>query len=444
MIASRLLQRVVSRPSIVVRSFSTRPAKPGISDVVIGNDPKAIIALHDRVVMNTYARVPDIVLSHGKNAELFDINNQRYIDFGAGIAVNALGQADAEWLSTLTEQAGKLTHISNLYFNVPAIRLAQLLIANSSFDKVFFANSGTEANEGALKFARKRGMDISPDKYEIVSFTHGFSGRSMGALSVTHKAKYREIYGPLVPGVKFVDYNDIDAMQAAISKNTCAVIIEPVQGEGGLEAATPEFMKALQAACRANNALLICDEVQCGLGRTGALWAHERSGVVPDIMTLAKPLAGGLPIGAILVTDAVAASIKPGDHGTTFGGGPLVTAVGAKVFERINQEDFLRSVRQKGAHIVSRLNSIRQASGKSYITDIRTVGGLFIGVELDHPATDFIKHCTANKLLCLTAGDNTIRICPPLTIETKEIDEALNIFEAYFDGLATAALKARK
>ncbi|GAM20999.1 hypothetical protein SAMD00019534_041740, partial [Acytostelium subglobosum LB1] len=413
-------------------SYATK--KQDILSIQPGNDTDKLIALHDRVVMNTYGRTPGIVLSHGKNAAVWDMRGTEYLDFGSGIAVNALGHTDAQWLAAVTKQAGLLSHTSNLYFNAPAIRLAQLLVGNSNFDKVFFANTGTEANEGALKFARKHGMATSPDKYEIVAFTHGFSGRSMGALSCTHKSKYREIYGPLVPGVKFATYNDIESIRNAIGPNTCGVIVEPVQGEGGLEAATPEFMKELERLCRANNALLIADEVQCGIGRTGELWAHERLGVRPDIMTLAKPLAGGLAIGAILVTDKVAGVIQPGDHGTTFGGSPLVTAVGSHVFERIANDQFLGEVRQKGQHLLKRLQQIQAGSGKPYIKEIRTVGGLFVGVELDHPVKELISYALGapHHTLFISAGDNTLRLCPPLTVETKDIDKACNIIDSYF------------
>ncbi|EFA79342.1 acetylornithine transaminase [Heterostelium album PN500] len=413
------------------RTFVTK--KDDILSFDAGNDTDKLIELHNRVIMNTYARVPGIVLSHGKNAAVFDLKGTEYLDMGAGIAVNALGHNDAGLVKTIAEQSAKLIHTSNLYYNAPAIRLAQQLIGNSALDKVFFANTGTEANEGALKFARKHGLQSSPDKYEIVAFTHGFSGRSMGALSVTHKSKYREIYGPLVPGIKFATYNDIESMRAAIGPNTCGVIVEPVQGEGGLEAATPEFMQALAEQCKKNNALLIVDEVQCGLGRTGELWAHERLGVKPDIMTLAKPLAGGMAIGAILVRDHVAGCINPGDHGTTFGGSPLVTQAGLYVFQKIVQPAFLEEVRAKGRHLKARLQAIADSDAGRSIKEIRTVGGLFVGIEFDHAVKDLVNFAVAapNHVFFISAGDNTLRLCPPLTISTKDLDRACDVIEAY-------------
>ncbi|EGG24235.1 acetylornithine transaminase [Cavenderia fasciculata] len=428
--------RTLAKPttSLTYSTSSSLVKKPELLDINIhgSKDTAKIIDLHNKVIMNTYARVPNLVMDHGKNAHLYDVKGDRYIDFTAGIAVNALGHADEEVLRVMTEQGAKLTHISNVYFNAPAIELAQKLIAYSSFDKCFFANSGTEANEGALKFARRHGLSKNPNKINVIAFTHGFSGRSMGALSCTHKSKYREIYGPLVPGIAFADYNNIDSVRELISDNTCAVLIEPVQGEGGLEAARPDFMQDLEKLCREHDALLIVDEVQCGVGRTGRLWAHERLGVQPDIMTLAKPLANGLPIGAILVREHVAQVIGQGDHGTTYGGGPLVCAVANNVFGRIANEDFLREVRVKGARIVTRLTQISKSSHGQPIIDIRTTGGLFVGVEFDHPVKELIAFAnTHHKVLFISAGDNTIRLCPSLTVPQEDIDIAIDAIEAY-------------
>ncbi|EGC36001.1 hypothetical protein DICPUDRAFT_151611 [Dictyostelium purpureum] len=397
------------------------------------NNPEDWIKVHDNVIMNTYGRVPNIIFKEGKDSWLTDMKNDKYLDFGAGIAVNALGHSNDGWVRSIKKQVGKLTHLSNLYYNEPAIELAKSLIDNSQFfDKVFFANTGTEANEAALKFAKKIGLSKDPNKTEIVAFTNGFSGRSMGSLSVTHKAKYREIYGPLVPGVHFAKYNDIDSIQQIINKNTCAIIIEPVQGEGGLEAATPEFMKHLYKLCKKNDVVMIVDEVQCGIGRTGQLWAHSRFAkhFKPDIMTLAKPLAGGLPIGAVLVNDTIAAAIKPGDHGTTFGGGPLVCAAANYTFNKIAKKKFLEEVREKGKYITDKLEDIK-SKYPGVISEIRTVGGLFIGIKLTHPASKLVQFALDRKVLLISAGEDVVRLCPPLTVTYPEIDQLITIIDEY-------------
>ncbi|KYR02133.1 acetylornithine transaminase [Tieghemostelium lacteum] len=421
-----------------VRYYSSTIVKNGISDVKLNDqskDSKSYIDMHDKVIMNTYGRVTDFVVTHGKGSYLYDMKGDKYLDFGAGIAVNALGHSEDHWVEVLSSQAKKVTHLSNLYYNQPAIELAQSLISNSKqFDKVFFTNSGTESNEAALKFAKKYGISKSPEKYEIIAFTQGFSGRSMGALSCTYKQKYREIYGPLLPGVHFAKYNDIESVRKLVDKNkTAAIIIEPVQGEGGLEAASVDFMKSLYELCQQNDVVLIVDEVQCGIGRTGRLWAHERFLDVckPDIMTLAKPLAGGLPIGAVLVTDKIANVMKPGDHGTTFGGGPLITKVGGYVFNKIAQKEFLDSVNEKGKYLLNGLETL-QRKYPTIIKELRSTGGLFIGLELSHPVKDFIKQAhEKDKILLISAGDNTIRLCPPLNISKDEIDQVLGCIENY-------------
>ncbi|KAN0043249.1 hypothetical protein ACTA71_010891 [Dictyostelium dimigraforme] len=435
------IKNCFNNKSINQINFTTKPIfKEGITNVKLNREDKDgtsdYIKLHDKVIMNTYGRVSDIVFTHGKDSWLYDMKGDKYLDFGAGIAVNALGHSNDGWSEVVGKQSKKLTHLSNLYYNQPAIELAQSLISSTPiFDKVFFANSGTEANEAALKFAKKIGIAKGGmEKHEIIAFSHGFSGRSMGSLSCTHKSKYREIYGPLVPGVHFAEYNDIESVKKLMSKSkTCAVIIEPVQGEGGLEAATVEFMQQLYKLCQENDCLLIVDEVQCGIGRTGQLWAHSRFDVEkckPDIMTLAKPLAGGLPIGAVLVSDKVASEIKPGDHGTTFGGGPLVCEVGKYVFDRISQPSFLKEVQEKGKHLTDGLKKLKEQFPNS-ILEIRTVGGLFVGIQLDHNVSDLVSFAKSQKILIINAGDDVIRFCPPLTITNQEIDQLSLVLKNY-------------
>lgn len=341
----------------------------------------------------------------------------------AGIAVNALGHADPAWAQVVAEQATKLTHLSNLYHNIPQLQLAQKLVENSFADKLFFSNTGSEANEAALKFARKYARTHHGEgKTGIVAFSHSFHGRTMGALAVTHKAKYREPFGPLVPGVTFVEYNDLAGASAVIGPETCAVIVEPIQGEGGVHAAAANFLRGLRALCDEQDALLIFDEVQCGMGRTGHLWAYQASEVIPDMMTIAKPLAGGLPIGAALVTDKVAAAIHPGDHGSTFAGGPLVCAAALHVFDRVNQPAFLSHVQETGAYLRHRLQTLESDK----VVEVRGLG-LMVGLELNVPVADVVAAARNKGLLLVNAGDNVIRFVPPLTVTRPQVDEAMEV-----------------
>lgn len=384
-----------------------------------------LLSLAEKYLVPTYAR-PQLVFTHGEGAYLYDDQGNRYLDFVAGIAVNALGHADPAWAQVVAEQAMKLTHLSNLYHNAPQLQLAQQLVENSFADKLFFSNTGSEANEAALKFARKYArVHHGEGKTGIVAFSHSFHGRTMGALSVTHKAKYRAPFAPLVPGVTFAEYNDLAGASAVIGAETCAVIVEPVQGEGGVHAAAPLFLKGLRDLCDEHDALLIFDEVQCGLGRSGHLWAHEALGVTPDIMTIAKPLAGGLPLGAALVTERVAAAIQPGDHGSTFAGGPLVCAAALHVFDRVNQPAFLNHVQETGAYLRHRLQTLESDK----VVEVRGLG-LMVGLELNVPVADVVAAARNKGLLLVNAGDNVIRFVPPLTVTRPQIDEAMEVLSA--------------
>ena len=394
-----------------------------------------LIAAEAQYLVGTYVR-PPVLFTHGEGAYLYDSQGQRYLDFTAGIAVNALGHGDPEWVAAVREQAGLLTHVSNLYHTGPHVALARRLASYSFADRVFFCNSGSEANETALKFARKvarvaagnTGEDF--DKTKIVAFSASFHGRTMGALSTTFKAKYRAPFEPLVAGVTFAPFNDVRAAQEAVDDDTCAVIVEPIQGEGGVNPATPQFLRELRALCDQHDALLIFDEVQCGLGRSGTLWAHEAYGITPDIMTLAKPLAGGLPIGATLVTDAVAAAIGPGDHGSTFAAGPLVCRAAAVVFDRVSQPAFLEAVRAKSLHLQARLHALES----DHILAIRG-RGLLLGVALDVPAAQVIGAARERGLLVINAGEDVLRLCPPLIITRAQIDDAVDILAECLAGL---------
>lgn len=380
----------------------------------------SIIRREAKYLLRTYER-PDIVFTKGDGAYLFDEDGRRYLDFGAGIAVNALGHGDAEWVEAVSDQARELTHLSNLYHSRPHVDLAERLVNNSFADRVFFSNSGAEANEAALKFARRWARSKHGEgKVEIVAFQGGFHGRSIGSLSVTAREKYRTPFEPLMPGVTFTPFNDLSAAALAIDERTCAVIVEPIQGEGGVVLADGDFLQGLRRCCDENDALLIFDEVQCGLGRTGRLWAHENFGVTPDIMTLAKPLAGGLPIGATLMTERVARSIHLGDHGSTFAAGPLVCRAAQVVFDRIREPEFLAVVRTKG----ERLREALQALPSKHVRQVRGMG-LMWGVEFDCPVRPLVSAALDAGLIVLNAGENTLRLVPPLIITESQIDEGL-------------------
>lgn len=381
-----------------------------------------IIQEESQYIMQTYRRA-DIVLARGEGVYLYDTEGRRYLDFMSGIAVTALGHSDPQVAATIAEAATTLTHVSNLYYTIPQVELAKRLVTHSFADRVFFANSGTESVEGALKFARKRALvQHGEGKSGIVAFKSGFHGRTMGALSTTYKAIYREPFGPLLDGVSFAPFNDLEAARALIGPDTGAVIVEPVQGEGGINAATPEFLRGLRELCDEHGATLIFDEIQCGLGRTGRLWAHEAFGVTPDIMTLAKPLANGLPIGAILLTEEVASTVGYGEHGTTFGGGPLVCSVANVVFDRVAQPEFLAAVTANGEYLRQQLRKL----DSPHVLEVRGAG-LMVGVDLDIPAAQVMAAARSAGLLVINAGETTLRIAPPLIITKEQIDEGVAV-----------------
>ena len=384
--------------------------------------PSEIPQAETQLVVPTYSR-PEMVFTHGKGVYLFDSEGKRYLDMVSGLSVMSLGHSDPEWVQVVVDQAGKLTHVTNLYHTAPHIELAQRLVDSSFADRVYFCNSGAEANEAALKFARKwAGKYHETKKKQVVAFEHGFHGRTYGALSLTHKEKYRQPFAPLLPDITFLPSNDIEAAKKAINDTTCVVFVEPLQGEGGVNTAQGDFLKALRKLCDENNALLVFDEVQCGLGRTGYLWAHEAYGVYPDIMTLAKPLAGGLPIGATLTTETVATSMGVGDHGSTFAAGPLVCRAAQVVFDRVSQPEFLKAVRAKGEKVINTFKELTT----DHIVDVRGAG-LLIGIEFDQPVKPLTDAAREQGLLVVNAGDNVLRICPPLIINEKELEEGLAI-----------------
>jgi len=378
-----------------------------------------IIALEAKYIVPTYRR-PPFVLDHGEGVYLYDTDGKAYLDFVSGIAVNALGYGDAELLAVLQSQSQKLWHVSNLYHTEPHVQLARSLCENSFADRVFFCNSGGESVEAALKFARKWARKTHGEgKTEFVAFSGSFHGRTMGSLAVTAREQYQVPFAPLMPGARFAPFNDVAAAAEAITPATCAAIVEPVQGEGGVHEASGEFLRALRRRCDEQGALLIFDEVQCGLGRTGTLWAHEPAGVTPDIMTLAKPLGGGLPIGATLVTEGVAVVMRPGDHGSTFAAGPLACAVAHAVVERVRQPGFLAHVREVGGYLGTRLQAL--AAQSPVVTAMRG-RGLIWGLELTVPAVDIVAAGFEAGLLTVPAGEKVLRLVPPLVIEQAHVD----------------------
>ena len=376
----------------------------------------------EQVVLHTYNRFP-VVLDHGKGVRLYDVDGNEYLDFGAGIAVCALGYGDPAYEDALKNQIGKLLHTSNLYYNVPAMEAGEKLVKASGLSKVFFTNSGTEAIEGAIKAARKYAYskDGSPD-HEIIAMNHSFHGRTMGALSVTGNPHYQEAFKPLIGGIKFADFNDFDSVKAQVTDKTCAILLETVQGEGGIYPADPAFLKAVGALCAEKDILLILDEIQCGMGRTGAMFAWQDYGVKPDIMTCAKALGCGVPVGAFVLGEkAAASSLEPGDHGTTYGGNPFVCAAVSKVFDLFEEKKLVDHVKaltpyleQKLDELVASHDCLATRRGKGFMQGLVVTG---------KPVGQVVKKALDNGLIVMSAGADVIRLVPPLVIEKSDIDE---------------------
>lgn len=376
-----------------------------------------IIGLENAHIVQSYKR-PPFVLVRGEGVTVYDAEGKAYLDWVAGIAVNALGYAEPGMVNAIQTAASGLLHTSNLYYTEAQARLAAAICEKSFADRVFFTNSGTEANEGAIKFVRKYHYDRGDsERKEIVCFSGAFHGRTLGSLSLTPKEKYQKPFSPLMPGVVVAEYNDIASADAAITERTAAVIAEPIQGEGGINPATDAFLQALRRFCDERGALLIFDEVQAGMGRTGTLWSSEPSGVTPDVQVLAKALGAGMPIGAILTTNAVADHIHPGDHGTTYAGGPFITSVAHYVFDRISQPEFMAHVREVGDYLKERLQEINSP----LIKEVRG-RGLMVGLELTVDVAPVIEAGYQHGLLMVNAGPSVIRFVPPLIVEKQHVD----------------------
>ncbi|UWG97983.1 aspartate aminotransferase family protein [Dehalobacter sp. DCM] len=389
-----------------------------------------IINMGKENVMNTYGRLP-MALVKGLGTHIWDSDGKEYLDFVAGLAVTSLGHAHPDIVAVIREQAGEILHTSNLYWIPSQVKLAKMLTANSFADKVFFCNSGAEANESAIKLARKYAKEHHGDhKFHIVSLKNSFHGRTLATLTATGQTKYHQGYAPLPEGFSYITMDDQTELEGIINVDTAAVIIEPVQGEGGVYPVSKEFLQRARELCDQYGALLIFDEVQCGLGRTGKLFAYEWSGVTPDIVTLAKALGNGVPIGAMLATDKAAASFQPGDHASTFGGNPLATAVGCKVIEIMTGDGFLANVNTKGDYFQNKLQSL--ADKYNLQTKVRGLG-LMLGLPVGEKAPAIVSECCANGLLINCVGGKTLRFLPPLTVSIEEIDQAMVILEQAFE-----------
>ncbi|MFG6382732.1 MAG: aspartate aminotransferase family protein [Lachnospiraceae bacterium] len=382
-------------------------------------------------ILHTYNRYP-IVLDYGDGVYLYDTNGKKYLDFAAGIAVQALGYGNQAYNQALKSQIDKLMHTSNLYYNQPIIEAAEKLCTVSGMDIVFFTNSGTEAIEGAIKAAKKYAYskDGKTD-HEIIAMNHSFHGRSLGALSVTGNTHYREPFEPLPGIVKFAEYNDLESVKALVNKKTCAIIMETVQGEGGIYPATEEFLSGVKQICEDNDILLILDEIQCGMGRTGYMFAWQKYHIKPDIMTCAKALGGGVPVGAFVMTKKVAdTSLKPGDHGTTYGGNPFVGAAVSKVLDIFTEQEIIQHVQEISVYLEEQLENLKEEY--KFVIDRRGIG-LIQGLELNIPVGEVSHKALEEGLIVITAGSNVLRFVPPLIIEKEHVDEMIKKLKKVFD-----------
>jgi acetylornithine/N-succinyldiaminopimelate aminotransferase len=390
-----------------------------------------LIAQSDQNIIGTYRRQP-VVLVKGSGARVWDSDGKEYLDFVAGIAVCSLGHSNPKVVEALRHQAGVLTHVSNLYYTEPQIRLAGMLVANSFADKVFFCNSGAEANEAAIKLARKYAHDnVKGDRYEILTMQGSFHGRTLAAITATAQEKFHVGFAPLPEGFRYVPFNDVRALEKAIRKRTCAVMVEPIQGESGVRMPSPDYLQGVRQVCDDRGLLLILDEVQTGMGRTGKLFAHEHFGIRPDIMTLAKALGNGYPLGALLATDRVASAFGPGTHASTFGGNPLGMAAGVAVLRALLEDGIMDNCREVGAYLRERLEELKK---KHYmIQEVRGMG-LMVGMDLTVDGAAIVRRCLERGLLINCAGEHILRFVPPLTIAREDVDRAVEILDGALEG----------
>ncbi len=381
----------------------------------------------EEALIHTYNRFP-IVLDHGDGVRLYDVEGKEYLDFAAGIAVCALGYNVKEYNDALKAQIDKVIHVSNLYYTAPMAKAANTLARVTGLKRVFFTNSGTEAIEGAIKLARKYAYtrDNGSTDHEIIAMNHSFHGRSIGALSVTGNPHYQEAFKPLIDKVVFADFNDIEDVKSKITDKTCAILFETIQGEGGIYPASPEFVKEIRRICDEKDILLILDEIQCGMGRSGKMFAYEYYGIKPDILTVAKALGCGVPVGAFVAGEKVEKALVAGDHGSTYGGNPLATAAANAVFELFEKKHILENVNEVGVYLGSQLEML--AAKHKIVCDTRGMG-LIRGMEFTVPAGQIAGKCIENGVLLITAGEKTIRFVPPLVISKADVDEMIAVLD---------------
>ena len=386
----------------------------------------------DTVIMNTYGRQP-LVLVKGQGSRVWDDTGKEYLDFVAGLAVCNLGHAHPEVARAAAAQLSQLVHVSNIYYTTPMVELAEMLVRLSFADRVFFANSGAEVNEGAIKLCRLYSRQkYGPGRYRIISALNSFHGRTMGTLSATGQEKFQQGFEPLLEGFKFVPFNDLGALTAAVDDSVCAVLLEPIQGEGGVCLPDPDYLLGVRRLCEAKNLLLMLDEVQVGLGRTGKLFAHEHYGIQPDVMTLAKALAGGLPMGALLATEEVAAAFIPGSHASTFGAGPVIAAAAKAAVALLSDENLLAGVRAKGEYLQKALTQLQAKF--PVIKEVRGLG-LIWGLELTQEGAAVVSACLERGLLVNCTRGNVVRLLPPLIVEMAELDRGLAILVETLESL---------
>lgn len=380
----------------------------------------------EKYLIHSYNRYP-IVLERGEDVYLYDTEGKKYLDFGGGIAVCALGYSNEEFKQVLKDQIDKGIHFSNYFYSEPLQEAVAALAQVSGMDKVFMANSGTEANEGALKLARKYAiMQGHENRHEIISMNKAFHGRSMGALSVTGTASYREPFEPMIGGVSFADYNDLDSVKERITENTYAIILEAVQGEGGIYPAEKEFLRGVRALCEEYDIMMICDEIQCGMGRTGKMFAYEHYGIQPDIVTMAKGIGNGVTVGAFATTERIARAMVPGDHGTTFGGNPLACAAVVETLRQFEKKKIVEHAAHVGEYLGKRLSELVE---KKKTASASRGLGLMQGLELSEPAGPYVMAALEKGVILMSAGTNVIRFVPPLVIEKDHVDQVISVLE---------------
>lgn len=387
---------------------------------------KEYMEMGEQYLVHTYNRFP-VVIDKAEDVYIYDVNGKKYLDFAAGIAVCSLGYGNKEYTDALKNQIDKIMHTSNLYYNTPSISAAKKLVEATGLKKAFFTNSGAEAIEGALKMAKRYAYDKNGNgDYEIIAMNHSFHGRTMGALALTGNTHYQEPFGDMIPGVKFATYNDLDSVKALVNENTCAIILEAVQGEGGIYPAEAEFIKGIRQICDDNDIIMICDEIQCGMGRTGSMFAYQAYDLKPDIVTCAKALGCGVPVGAFVAGEKCCNSLVPGDHGTTYGGNPLATAAVDVVFDLYKKNNILENVATVSKYFEEKLDEIVAEFPN---VSARRGKGFMQGLVLTTPVGDTVKKALANGLFVISAGSDVLRMVPPLVITKEHVDEMIDILK---------------